>query len=860
MFRVAARLGSWVVLTGLCLACFARLLLNPGSLIVDPDRPSVDHANRLENRPIGNDATFLFLPHHQYVAKCLAEYGHVPRWDASAFGGRPMVGNPQSSLFYPPVWIAWIWPQPAVLGWITVGHLVWGSWGVFFLARREGVGRWSATVAAGTFQAAPYLMGHLFEGHYPHLWSVCWFPWAFLGFAELRTRPLGGVLILSPVLALSYLAGHPQEWFLLVTALSGWVFVEGGRWLVRRRPREAVVLWLGWASAVGGAVGLAAVELVPEAANFPWVHRGSPASEPLRMPSHYHLGPASAFQLLSPRALGGPHDYLGEDNYWETLLAFGLAPMLLGLAGLARRDGARPWGWLALVLVSIWFAAGRDLGLYRLLYWSIPALRWFRVPARALFLASLGVAMLAAHGQESLRGNLAASSSWRRFSGRLGWFSLVVAGVLVALGEACPGPALSFTGRGSRWDAPRSAAGSSVNALSRGDLPHLSEFARIHQAALNVLRDELFWWTAGALAVVLVAGRIARQDETRRRLASLLGLIALVELAVHGSSLIRVAPAERFFGSDPVGEALILVDPVRPADQPLRVRARDTFYLDLQAVCYGIEKTNRNDWFQIAHAAALYEPLYSMGGRTAPPSRLAAAPERAGTPCSRLRQSVCDRMAVAYLVSNRIEVETDWPIVARGTRGDEEFVIQRNPTAMPRAYVVPRAEVVPDERAAVLDALVRTNPREVVVMSEDPLAGLPPSPRAAFREAVWRSRDPDRPILEVTTTAPGLLVMADTWMPGWSASVNGVPVEVLRGNLAHRVIPLKSAGEHRVVLQYLPPGLPLGCSITASLIATWVIMAAICRRKKPPMERFSSLRLDTAGPTSYRVRRPRHVS
>ena len=72
-------------------------------------------------------------------------------------------------------------------------------------------------------------------------------------------------------------------------------------------------------------------------------------------------------------------------------------------------------------------------------------------------------------------------------------------------------------------------------------------------------------------------------------------------------------------------------------------------------------------------------------------------------------------------------------------------------------------------------------------MTVDPLAGLASGPRQPFTAAEWTSNDPDRPALFVTTQAPGLLVVADTWMPGWTATVDGRPAPVLRGNYAQRV-------------------------------------------------------------------------
>ena len=143
----------------------------------------------------------------------------------------------------------------------------------------------------------------------------------------------------------------------------------------------------------------------------------------------------------------------------------------------------------------------------------------------------------------------------------------------------------------------------------------------------------------------------------------------------------------------------------------------------------------------------------------------------------------------------------------------QRFVIQRNPTAMPRAYVVPRAVVLPDHPGVVLRTLADLNPKEFVAMTVDPLAGLGPGPRQPFTTAAWTSIDPDRPGLSVSTRAPGLLVIADTWMPGWTATVDGRPVPVLRGNQSQRVIPLPEPGRHVVSLEYCPPGLVSGSAV-----------------------------------------------
>jgi hypothetical protein len=221
----------------------------------------------------------------------------------------------------------------------------------------------------------------------------------------------------------------------------------------------------------------------------------------------------------------------------------------------------------------------------------------------------------------------------------------------------------------------------------------------------------------------------------------------------------------------------------------------------------------------------LCETLYPVA------TRLAEHPE---TPMSaavadnrrKVRQGVFDRLAVSYLVSDRVETDPGWPVAATGLCDGRSYVIQRNPTALPSAYVVPRAELATVEAGLTLARFRTADPLLSVLMLEDPLAHLPAGDRQPFTPVRWLSRDPDRPALEVTTQAPGLLVMADTWMPGWTARVDGRPTTIFRGNHAQRVIPLETAGQHVISLDYRPPGLGLGVAVSAVSALTWLAVCA----------------------------------
>src|SRR5262249_32968444 len=113
------------------------------------------------------------------------------------------------------------------------------------------------------------------------------------------------------------------------------------------------------------------------------------------------------------------------------------------------------------------------------------------------------------------------------------------------------------------------------------------------------------------------------------------------------------------------------------------------------------------------------------------------------------------------------------------------------------------------------------DPRDAVLMEREPLIGN--GARQPYTPAEWvPTHDPDRVVVRVNTQAPGLLVVTEAWMPGWTATINGRRVPILRGNHAQRVVPISEAGNHEVVMTYWPPALTRGLAITSLAGLVWL--------------------------------------
>ncbi len=387
-------------------------------------------------------------------------------------------------------------------------------------------------------------------------------------------------------------------------------------------------------------------------------------------------------QLLSPTALGGPRDYLGDDNYWETVFSIGLVPLILAVVGAwRRREGRDLRPWIALVVATAVFATGKQLGLYTLAYSLLPGMNRFRVPARTLFLASLSASVLVGAGWEHLlksSGRLSSRSGFRRLPGTLA--ALVILAML---------------------------AGSALPSLPTGSNSTLKNLAESSALWLGVAGMAALWLVIGLGGV------------WRTRAVWGLGLLAVLELAVSAEAILVVAPVSAFLENDPLKSAILRGD--RGDDGPLRIATFGTLYPDLRAAALGLEKTNINDSFQIQHAADLYQRLYPVLDPARPRRPLEGAMDHVVEDYRAVMgQAVLNLMGVRRVVTDRpLHLRDTLPLAVV-----ETIDILDNRGALPRAYVVPRTIGVRRPGAERRIRLDEFAPREEVVMLRDPLRSV----------------------------------------------------------------------------------------------------------------------------------------
>jgi hypothetical protein len=170
-----------------------------------------------------------------------------------------------------------------------------------------------------------------------------------------------------------------------------------------------------------------------------------------------------------------------------------------------------------------------------------------------------------------------------------------------------------------------------------------------------------------------------------------------------------------------------------------------------------------------------------------------------------------DLLNVKYVFTDQ-ELGGRWELAYRGTGNVRVY---RNRNVLPRAFVVYHAQVV-DSAAQSLERVTGDafDFRASVVLEEMPENWTEP-PREPTPSAVVRIVDyePNRVSVEVETAADGLLVLTDTYMPGWQALLDGRATRVCVADHAFRAV-VVPAGAHQVEFVYRPPAFEVGLGIS----------------------------------------------
>jgi len=725
-----------------------------------------------------HDLYAYFYPKALYALASLRNGGQGLLWNPFQNCGQPFFAISQTGLLYPPyLFFLALAPEHALRA-VLFLHLAVGGIGAYLLGRELGARPTAAIAGALAFEMGNAMISLTISSP-THCAPYAWMPAALLCSERLLRAPdLRRALSLALILAITLLPGMPQTVFFTYQLIGLRVLWE---FATRRVVHPTALLGTLICGLMLPGL-LAAVQLLPEIE----VARESVRNMVLTAADIYPFGPGKPGVITAAILMR---------NVAQPLI---LVPCVVAGAAFCspttRRYGLF-YGAAGLLYVGLSFGPGTPLFD---LYIRIPGGTAFRDPIRFFWVTSFCLAVLTALGCEAL------TSSWGRRP--------YTRATAIALMFLPPTLLWLLASRSSEQSQELWAFAPDPSTLS-----------------------PLFpWgsptpWEWSAIALVLAAGLGAVVVPRHRAWASglLLAAIALQLLKGPWVSVLNLLPGPPpFFATQPAFEPIARLPSPQDRVYLLHEREENTQYAFMAKTASLFRLPSVLD----------YEPLVTR--RYAEFSFMLRTGARVRTlnnvllPGPDLLRSFSRRMldltAARYLVVGSPQVQAveriTPPFQRAYTSGD--LTVFENPQRLPRAFYVPRVEVVPDAQA-ILDRLAKgpDDLRQVAFVEETPPSDFTGEPSNAGLAAVRFARnDPEHATLEVGAPARGFLVLSDQYFPGWFASVNGRSAPIQRANYAFRLVEVP-AGQSTVEFWYSPRSLWLGAGVSAlSLVAVGAML------------------------------------
>ncbi len=757
---------------------------------------------------VGSDGILYFYPAMDAFQQALTA-GQLPHWTPNLQSGFPYLADGQPGVLYPFHLLGlMILPTPATYNLLMVVH------GLLALVLTYAWGRCLkiSPLAAALMGLLFVLTTPLYAENLPMSEVLAWTPALFL-LAErsIQQKRLLSLWPIILVLAGQWLAGFPQLTVYAVLACSvyvaGRVLVEPFSWRERA----------GWAAAwllvcLAGTV-LAAPQLWPmyELSVFSIRAHGIAGA----MAGEKSLFPLALLTFLLPTT----------QSFWQQAslgngVYIGLIPFLVAVGAFFRRPKPR-WFWPLVVmgLVTAVLAVGRYSPLFPLVR-EIPGLNSFRVPSRFLLMAQFGLITLFGWGWDQLW--VMASQVANRWANR--WMERVFKlAILFFVLASLVGYALLS------WLKPQLTA-LAVNITFRyivNDGYHLQTadyyLAKIEALYQNILNAMWVWPDTLWLLFTLVAGWLLVCQATRRPevarwcAAGLLALVLLdVTLAVGGMR--RVSPLDWVTTPSPTA-ALVRQE---MGEDLCRLYT----HTDAQAVLFQEDllhllPANYSHLWDIA-STGLYSPLgletyYDLLGDLGSVNLAFGWRPVTGAEIGENR-ALLNYLNVCVLTS-REELAN---FVLAGQVND--VYIYRNEQALPRVFVVD--EVVVVEAADVVTAVHENAallPTTAILTTPLPKQLTPAA--AAAAEVQVQAYEATFVAIQVDTPGDVLLQLTDTNYPGWQATLDGDPVEIVTSNAQFRAV-LVPSGKHTITFTFAPHAFQQGvwgAAVGALFVMIWVL-------------------------------------
>lgn len=715
----------------------------------------------IAHKPVVDDA-FRHLYPLRVLASDLMKQGKLPLWNPYNAVGTPLLAIMHPGYLTPFGFFFLFFPPPTAWSlYILLQPVVLGI-SMYWYGRILRLSPRASLFASIILLLSGFSVVRMEYGEF--LYILSGLP-LLLGIVELlRERPAHrAVWATPPIVFLLFLSGQPHMIVYVLGVFALYALV---------RLSMVQVVRLGMLSALG--VGMAAVQLVPSFELFTLSTIGRHTSQFIF--DRFLLPFSHLVTILIPNYFGNQatYNYFGPHDYTETIAYVGTIPVFFTLLafGKGRRCGVIAFFAILagiFVLATLqWFGAR----LFYLL--PLPVLS-ADVPSRIFVLTTFSIAVLAGIGFDR----------WEKKKSSV-HMSAPLIGFLTVFGIVIIVTILAYL---LKWPCPSASVPQCRLVSVRNTFIEVASFGLFFLIS-SVMRHKSRLWIP--LILVFVVGWY------------------------NANKFLPFSPKEMIFPNAPVLTALQSLT----RDQRFFAIGKAQIRTNL-AAAYHLSSPEYFDPLHVRRYAELVSFANtgdSQNGITRSDILIVHdATPSADTADRRIR--LLDLVSVSHLLFRKDELPV--PAGVEPAWQDATWYITTRPSALPRMYVVSSAEVVRDARAQV-DRLFDPSfdPRSTVLLEMQPTEEIIPDANARILAIAYQEQSV---VTRVQTSAPAILVLTDTWYPGWIARVDGKDSPIYRANYTFRAVVVPQ-GEHEVVFSYEPFSVRLGLIISIVCVALWVFM------------------------------------
>ncbi len=186
---------------------------------------------------------------------------------------------------------------------------------------------------------------------------------------------------------------------------------------------------------------------------------------------------------------------------------------------------------------------------------------------------------------------------------------------------------------------------------------------------------------------------------------------------------------------------------------------------------------------------------------------------------------------VKYVITWRQELYLPSTIIYQEEAADGTTYLHRLETIGPRAWLVTQAQISDDDTILqkIADpnfdrwqiALLEPNAKPLISQLKLPLTETKTPPPNHHLPLTFP--DPQTISIQVKTDTPAILILSESYYPGWQAFIDGQNAPLLRANYILRAVPIP-VGQHTVKLIFQPLSFTIGAIISAVTLLFITIM------------------------------------